>query len=48
MLYAPVLFISAKTGQRVNKIFELTKFVANQAALRISTGVLNDLLNEAA
>lgn len=47
MLYAPVLFISAKTGQRVNKIFELTKFVANQAALRISTGVLNDLLNEA-
>lgn len=47
MLYAPVMFISAKTGQRVNKIFELTKFVANQSALRISTGVLNDLLNEA-
>ncbi len=47
MLYAPVLFISAKTGQRVTKIYELTKFVANQAALRISTGVLNDLLNEA-
>jgi len=47
MLYAPVIFISAKTGQRVSKIYELTKFVANQAALRISTGVLNDLLNEA-
>ncbi|MFZ5986303.1 MAG: ribosome biogenesis GTPase Der [Bacillota bacterium] len=47
MLYAPVLFISAKTGQRVGKIYELIKFVANQAALRISTGVLNDLLNEA-
>lgn len=46
MLYAPVIFISAKTGQRVNKIFELTKFIANQAALRISTGVLNDFLNE--
>ncbi|OPZ87466.1 MAG: GTPase Der [Firmicutes bacterium ADurb.Bin419] len=47
MLYAPVVFISAKTGQRVSKIYELTKFVANQAALSISTGVLNDLLNEA-
>lgn len=47
MLYAPVIFISAKTGQRVNKIYELIKYVANQAAMRISTGVLNDLLNEA-
>lgn len=47
MLYAPVMFISAKTGQRVNKIYELIKYVANQAAMRISTGVLNDLLNEA-
>ncbi len=47
MLYAPVVFISAKTGQRVNKIYELIKYVANQAAMRISTGVLNDLLNEA-
>ena len=47
MLYAPVIFISAKTGQRVNRIYELIKYVANQAALRISTGVLNDLLNEA-
>lgn len=47
MTYAPVLFISAKTGQRVNKIYELIKFVADQAAFRISTGMLNDLLNEA-
>jgi ribosome-associated GTPase EngA len=47
MTYAPVVFISAKTGQRVQKLFELIKFVANQAALRISTGMLNDLLNEA-
>ncbi len=47
MLYAPVIFISAKTGQRVNKIYELIKYVANQSAMRISTGVLNDLLNEA-
>jgi len=47
MLYAPVVFISAKTGQRVDKIYNLVKYVANQAALRITTGVLNDLLNEA-
>ncbi|EPR14116.1 ribosome biogenesis GTPase Der [Ruminiclostridium papyrosolvens] len=47
MTYAPVLFISAKTGQRVNKIYELIKFVADQAAFRISTGMLNDLINEA-
>lgn len=47
MTYAPVLFISVKTGQRVDKIFELIKYVANQSAMRISTGMLNDLLNEA-
>lgn len=47
MTYAPVLFISAKTGQRVNKIYELIKFVADQASFRISTGMLNDLINEA-
>ena len=47
MLYAPVLFISAETGQRVDKTFELIKKVAEQAALRISTGVLNDILNQA-
>lgn len=47
MQYAPILFISVKTGQRVNKLFELVKFVNDQACLRISTGMLNDLLNEA-
>lgn len=47
MTYAPVLFISAKTGQRVNKIYELIKFVADQSSFRISTGMLNDLVNEA-
>lgn len=47
MQYAPVIFISAKTGQRVNKIYELIKFVANQSAFRVSTGMLNDVLNEA-
>ncbi|MCX7746762.1 MAG: ribosome biogenesis GTPase Der [Clostridia bacterium] len=47
MTYAPVLFISAKTGQRVGKLYELIKYVANQAAFRVSTGMLNDLVNEA-
>lgn len=47
MTYAPVMFISAKTGQRVNKLYDLIKYVANQAALRVSTGMLNDLINEA-
>ena len=47
MTYAPIAFLSAKTGSRVNKIFELIKYVSNQHAMRISTGVLNDVLNEA-
>lgn len=47
MDYAPILFISALTGQRVAKVTELIKHVANQHALRISTGILNDILNEA-
>lgn len=46
MLYAPVIFISAKTGKRVNKIFELIKHVAEQSSFRISTGMLNDLVSE--
>lgn len=46
MQYAPVLFISAKTGQRVNNIYETVKFVHDQAARRVSTGMLNDFLNE--
>lgn len=47
MMYAPVVFISAKSGQRVNKLLENVKFAADQAALRVSTGMLNDVLNEA-
>lgn len=46
MTYAPSLFISAKTGQRVDRLFELIKYVNNQSAMRISTGMLNDVLNE--
>ena len=40
-------FISAKTGQRVNKLYEMINMVASQNALRVSTSVLNDVLNEA-
>ena len=47
MLYAPILFISALTGQRIAKLYDMIKFVADQAALRVSTGMLNDVLNEA-
>ena len=47
MSYAPNLFISAKTGQRIDRLFELIKYVANTNALRIRTGVLNELLAEA-
>ena len=45
--YAPIIFISAKTGQRVNKLFELINQVANKNAMRVSTSVLNQVLNEA-
>ena len=45
--YAPIVFISAKTGKRVNKLFELLKVINNNYNLRISTGVLNDIINEA-
>lgn len=47
MTYAPVLFISAKTGQRVHRLFELIKFVNDQSSFRVSTGMLNDLVSEA-
>ena len=47
MPYAPILYISAKTGQRVKDLFERIKFVHNQALLRISTGMLNDVLGDA-
>lgn len=45
--YAPIIFISAKTGQRVNKLFELINYVAEQNSMRISTSVLNQVINEA-
>lgn len=44
MSYAPIIFISAKTGQRLDRLFELIKFVDTQNAMRISTGKLNDIL----
>ncbi|MEG0615535.1 MAG: ribosome biogenesis GTPase Der, partial [Oscillospiraceae bacterium] len=47
MSYVPFVFISAKTGQRIDKLFELIKFVNEQNAMRISTGMLNDVLSYA-
>lgn len=45
--YAPMIFISAKTGQRVDKLFEMIKYVNEQNSMRITTGALNDILNDA-
>ena len=47
MTYAPILFISALTGQRVGRLFQLIKYVDDQAAMRITTGMLNSLLADA-
>ena len=47
MSYAPILFISALTGQRVNRLFELITFVFDQSSLRITTGMLNNILEDA-
>lgn len=47
MSYAPIVFISAKTGQRVERLFELVDFVFDQASFRVQTGMLNDVLNDA-
>ena len=47
MSYAPVLFISALTGQRTDRLFELINFVNDQSSMRISTGMLNDVLADA-
>ena len=44
MSYAPIIFISAKTGQRIERLYELIKYVDSQNAMRISTGKLNDIL----
>lgn len=46
MQYAPTMFVSAKTGQRVNKILDLIDFVAEQNAARVTTGTLNTLVRE--
>ncbi len=47
MSYAPILFVSALTGQRVERIFELANFVNSQSSMRITTGVLNNVLADA-
>ena len=47
MSYAPILFISALTGQRVDRLFELIQYVNNQASTRITTGMLNSVLADA-
>ncbi len=45
--YAPIIFISAKTGQRVNKLFEMINEVNKNNSMRVSTGMLNQVINEA-
>ena len=47
MTYAPILFISALTGQRVDRLFDLINYVNDQAATRITTGMLNNVLEDA-
>ena len=47
MSYAPILFISALTGQRTDRIFELINFVNDQSNMRITTGMLNNVLADA-
>ena len=47
MSYVPIIFISAKTGQRIDTLFEMIAVVSNANAMRISTGLLNDVLAEA-
>ena len=47
MSYAPIVFVSALTGQRVQRLFELIRYVRNQSTTRITTGMLNNVLNDA-
>jgi GTP-binding protein len=47
MTYAPVMYVSALTGQRIVKLFEQINYVFNQSKMRVSTGMLNDVLNDA-
>ena len=44
MSFAPIMFISAKTGQRIDRLFEMISFVHSQNSMRISTGKLNEVL----
>ena len=47
MPYAPIVYISAKTGQRVETLFERINYVYNQSVMRVTTGMLNDVLGDA-
>lgn len=47
LTYAPIIYVSALTGQRVVKLFEQINYVFNQSKMRVSTGMLNDVLNDA-
>ena len=47
LTYAPILFLSAKTGQRVDRLYELINYVNEQSALRVTTGMLNSVLADA-
>lgn len=47
MTYAPIVFISAKTGQRINKLFETIEMVVNNQTMRVQTSVINDILYDA-
>lgn len=47
MTYAPVIFISAKTGKRLNQVMAMTKYVSEKRALRVPTGQLNSLITDA-
>lgn len=47
MAYAPIIFISAKTGQRINRLVELIKYVSEQHSMRVKTGALNEVISEA-
>ncbi len=47
MTYAPIIFVSAKTGQRIENIFESIVYIYNQSCMRVTTGMLNDMLADA-
>ena len=47
MPYAPIIFVSAKTGQRMIKLYEMIDVVMENHALRVATGVLNEIMTEA-